>query len=233
MPDAPSGPRGTTRLIYNPTQADRDPVGDGWITDYSAAGHSGWRIQSNALMPDPGGAFSEAQAYRGGVYGGSQELWGQWLAKGANLEYLDFTICLSSPNSSYNLYLVEVTPLTAGTDTWDLYRVKAGVGSLVASASFEVTAGAGFMGACTCEIIEGNAVIGGWYWNGAPPWQKIVTFTDSGVSKILTGGMIGLGAVKDGDWQVGKLYGGTIIPQPAPLDHAAGGRRGDRVPWRP
>lgn len=220
MPDAPSGPRGTTNLIYNPTQANRDPVGDGWTTDYSAVGHSAWSITGNALAPDAGGAFAEAQTYRAAVYAPSQELWGQIIAVGASTSYLDFTICLSSPNSSYNLYLVEITKV-AGTDTWDLYRVKAGAGSLVASGTQEVSAGD--MGGVTCEIIGGNAVIGGWYWNGSPPWRNIVTFTDSGGSKITTGGMIGLGAISGSTWRVGKIYGGNIIPSPpfVPLGRGA------------
>lgn len=214
---APSaGPYGTTATLFDPTGSDANPIGGNWTTDITGTGHSDWKRVSNTLAPD--GAAGNAQAYYAsgtyGIGGTGHEVWFAIPTIGSNGQYVDLWTMISSPGSSGNGYGIEIG-WAAGTDTWDLYRDKAG------SVAFPITGGSG-TASSTQEVAAGDYAaisitpdgsgypyLEAWYWNGSA-WTAVCQYTDSSANRVTTDGYFGLEATNNGAVRIGTIYGGVI-----------------------
>lgn len=203
------GPYGSKALIFDPTMADTNPVGQGWHINFTGSGHSNWKILSNVLAPSNEGSAAQAwrQVAKNGII--DCEFWCEIPAKATtNGHYLDLCPYLRDPNSSTrDFYYLELT-LAVGADTWDVGGQKNAVGTgALASGTQEITAG-DYVAVAVRDNGSGSPIISGWYWALAgSSWTQIVTYTDTAGDKIIAPGLFAIEATVNSAWRVGKIYG--------------------------
>jgi len=198
----------TTSVLTTFTGADEDPLSEGgnWSGPIRAARGRGVR-NTNQRRPGATGNATKQDYWTPATFTDTEVFY--TLVNKPASGYVDLIARISSPNTATpTMYELEIT-IAAGTDTWELYQISAGTGTLINTFTATELAAGDQVG---MEVLGTGATvtINAWHKPSAGAWTLIGTYADTSANRITSAGYIGIESNQSLQ-QIDDFGGGEVV----------------------